>query len=73
MTSRRMIGNNKSRRFRDKNVSVYLHRSCLGDGCYTTNLKVNNDTCYCVSRSCNRGEAISDRIRLSQVAKILLS
>ena len=66
VTSMRTFDNNKSESFRDKNVSVYLHRSCLRDGCYTTNIKVNNDTCYCVSRSCNRGEAVSDHIGLSQ-------
>ena len=60
VTSTRTFGNNKSERFRDEYDSVYLHRSCLRDRCYTTNVKVNNDTCYCVPRLCNRGEAISD-------------
>ena len=54
--STRTFGNNKAERFKDKYDSVYLHRSCLRDGCYTTNVKVNNDRCYCVSGSCNRGE-----------------
>ena len=65
MTSTRTFVNNKSERFRDEYDSVYLHRSCLRDGCYTTNVKVNNDTCYCVSSSCNQGEAVSDYIGLS--------
>ena len=69
--STRTFGNNKSERVRDKNNSVYFHRSCLRDGCHTTNVNVNNDTCYCVSRSCNWGEAVSDYIRLSQFVGFL--
>ena len=69
VTSTRTFGNNKSEHFRDEYDSVYLHRSCLRDGCYTTNVQVNNDTCYCVSRSCNQGEAVLDHIGLSQILR----
>ena len=71
MTSTRTFVNNKSERFRDEYDSVYLHRSCLRDGCYITNVKVNNNTCYCVSRSCNRGEAVMDYIGLGQIRRLL--
>ena len=57
--SRRMFGNNES----DCNgirMIAFIYRSCLRDGCYTTNVKVNNNTCYCVPRLYSRGEAISD-------------
>ena len=67
VTSARTFEDNKSERFKEEYDSVYLHRSCLRDGCYTTNVKVNNATCYCVSRSCNRGEAALDHIGLSHL------